>query len=232
MGGVSVERKATWNDCLIQVYEQLDREMALVGARVGGGFGHTSELDMKKYNEAMQSTDLDALTKWVNGIDVEHASFLFDDVWVAVLKGEYENVIPITMTWALKLKASGVVHARCNVRGFEQISHIHYDPDSKSSPVTTQAAVFMAFVLLMMHPTYVAQILDVKEAFLKGNFPSPDEVLLLEVPQGLRRVYDKLGDEMEHGMVPGNLSRRTRLCSAQKRSFRNGCRSRWASAYN
>jgi hypothetical protein len=137
MSGLSVEKRLTWNDCLIHVYEQLDQEMALVGAGVGGGFGHTSELDVKKYNQAMQSTDLEELTKWVKGIDEEHARFLFDDVWVAVLKGEYENVIPTIMTWALKLKASGVVRARCNVRGFEQIPHIHYDPDSKSSLVTT-----------------------------------------------------------------------------------------------
>ena len=128
MGGASVEQRTTWNDCLIQVYESLNQEMALVGAGVGGGFGHTRELDVKKYNEAMQSTDLDDLAKWVKGIDEEHARFLFDDVWVAVLKGDYENVIPITMTWALKLKASGVVRARCNVRGFEQIPQIHYDP--------------------------------------------------------------------------------------------------------
>jgi hypothetical protein len=81
MGGLSVERKATWNDCLIEVYEQVHREMALVGAGIGGGFGHTSELDVKKYNEALRSNDLDDLTKWVKGIDEEHARFLFDDVW-------------------------------------------------------------------------------------------------------------------------------------------------------
>jgi Reverse transcriptase (RNA-dependent DNA polymerase) len=92
--------------------------------------------------------------------------FLFDEVWVAVLKGDYANVIPITMTWALKQKASGVVRARCNVRGFEQIPHIHYDPDSKSSPVTKQAAVFIVFTLLMMNVDYGARILDVKGAFL------------------------------------------------------------------
>jgi hypothetical protein len=50
---------------------------------------------------------------------------------VAVLKGDYVDVIPITMIWALKQKASGIVRARCNVCGFEQIPHIHYDPDSK-----------------------------------------------------------------------------------------------------
>jgi hypothetical protein len=31
------------------------------------------------------------------------------------LKGDHQDVIPITMTWALKLKSNGVVRARCNV---------------------------------------------------------------------------------------------------------------------
>jgi Reverse transcriptase (RNA-dependent DNA polymerase) len=164
MGGISVDDgKTTWKDCLMQVYE-----FALVGAGIGGGFGHTSELDIKKYNEALKSNDLDELAKWVQGIEEEHARFLFDDVWIVVSKGDYADVIPITMTWALKQKASGVVRARCNVRGFEQIPHIHYDPDSKSSPVTTQAAVFIVFVLLTMKVDYVARVLNVKGAFLKG----------------------------------------------------------------
>jgi hypothetical protein len=83
MGGVSVdEEKTTWKDCLMQVYE-----FALVGAGIGGGFGHTSELDVKKYNKALKSNDLDELAKWVQGIEEEHARFLFDDVWIAVSKG-------------------------------------------------------------------------------------------------------------------------------------------------
>jgi hypothetical protein len=187
MGSISVDDgKTTWKDCLMQVYE-----FALVSAGIGGGFG------VKKYNEALKSNDLDELAKWVQGIEEEHARFLFDDVWIAVSKGDYMDVIPITMTWALKQKASGVVRVRCYVRGFEQIPHIHYDPDSKSSPVTTQAAVFTVFVLLMMNVAYVARIINVKGAFLKGRFSSPTKVLMLEVPQGFRWVYNKMGEEMD-----------------------------------
>jgi Reverse transcriptase (RNA-dependent DNA polymerase) len=222
MGGLSVDDdgKPKWKDCLMEVYEFAYQEMALVGAGIGGGFGHTSELDVKKYNEALRSNDLDELAKWVQGIDEEHARFLFDEVWVAVLKGDFANVIPITMTWALKQKVSGVVRARCNVRGFEQIPHIHYDPDSKSSPVTTQAAVFIVFVLLMMNVDYGARILDVKGAFLKGRFSSPDEVLLLEVPQGFRWVYDKLGEEMEMHKNAGQPMEREEVMIRTKEIFK------------
>jgi hypothetical protein len=70
------------------------------------------------------------------------------------------------------------------VRGFEQIPNVHYDPNSKSSPVTTQAAIFIAFTILMMNKCYVARVIDVKGAFLKGKFASEKEKLMLEVPQG------------------------------------------------
>jgi Reverse transcriptase (RNA-dependent DNA polymerase) len=190
--GVSIDEKLpNWKDCLVKVYET-----ALVGAGIGGGFNHSSELNVIKYNEAMWAKDLEELTKWIKGMDEEHARFLLNEVWVAVLKGNHKDIIPITMTWALKLKASGVVRARCNVRGFEQIPYVHYDPDSKSSPVTTQAAIFVSFVLMMMATNFVARIVDVKGAFLKGRFASNDEVLMLEVPQGFRWIYDKLGEIM------------------------------------
>jgi Reverse transcriptase (RNA-dependent DNA polymerase) len=58
--------------------------------------------------------------------------------------------------------------------------------------------------------------LDVKGAFLKGRFASPDEVLMLEVPQGFRWVYDKLGEEMEqryrasHPMTKEEVKERTK----------------------
>jgi hypothetical protein len=47
-----------------------------------------------------------------------------------------------------------------------------------------------------MSTNFVAQIVDVKGAFLKGRFASDDEVLMLEVPQGFRWIYDKLGNTM------------------------------------
>jgi hypothetical protein len=37
----------------------------------------------------------------------------------------------------------------------------------------------------------------VKGAFLKGKLNTKNEVLMLEVPQGFRWIYDRLGNEME-----------------------------------
>jgi hypothetical protein len=65
---------------------------------------------------------------------------------------------------------------------------VHYDPDSKLSPVTTQAVLFVAFTIMMMAGNFVARVIDIEGAFLKGKFASKDEVLLLEVPQGFKWV--------------------------------------------
>jgi Reverse transcriptase (RNA-dependent DNA polymerase) len=161
------EKGPDWKRCLVQAYEN-----ALVGAGISGGFNHSSELNVIKYNKAMQSNDLEELTKRIKGMDEEHARFLFNEVWNAVLRGDHQDVIPITMTRALKMKSNGIVRARCNVRGFEQIPNVHYDPDSQSSPVTTQAAIFIAFAIMMMATNVVARIVDVKGAFLKGKLAS------------------------------------------------------------
>jgi Reverse transcriptase (RNA-dependent DNA polymerase) len=199
MNALSVKKeieRPKWNDCLGELYDGI-YEKALVGAGIGGGFVHSSELNVKNYNKAMKSADMDELSKWIKGMDEEHAWFLFNEVWTAVLRENYKDVMPITMTWALKLKANGVVRARCNVRGFGQIPNVHYDPNSKSSPVTTQAAIFIAFTILMMNRRYVARVIDVKGAFLKGKFASEGKKLMLEVPQGFCWIYSKLGDEVE-----------------------------------
>jgi type II secretory pathway component PulJ len=112
-----VDRKIPdWKDFLIKIHKT-----ALVSASIGGGFNHSSELNVIKYNQAMQANDLEELTRWIKGMDKEHTRFLFNEVWVAVLKGDHKDVIPKAMAWALKLKANGVVRARCNVHGFEQI---------------------------------------------------------------------------------------------------------------
>jgi Reverse transcriptase (RNA-dependent DNA polymerase) len=94
--------------------------------------------------------------------------------------------------------------ARCNVCRFEQIPHMHYDPDSKLSPMTTPSSAICGFHYNDNGRKFVAWVIDVKGAFLKGKFASKDEVLLLEVPQGFKWVYDKVGEEMERTQVNDN----------------------------
>jgi hypothetical protein len=71
----------------------------------------------------------------------------------------------------------------------------------------------------MMNVDYGARILDVKGAFLKGRFSSPDKVLLLEVPQGFRWVYDKLGKEMEKRNNVGQTMAKEEVMKRTKEIF-------------
>ena len=179
-------------------------EQALVGAGIGGGFNHTSQLTAKKYNETMKEDDVD---EWIEGHDAEHERMLQNKVWRARLREDVPNERPITTTWADKLKASGVKRCRVNVRGFEQIAGIHYDPDSKSSPVVNMTSIrivltIMAATLIWNKATgeyerYEAQIQDVKGAFLKGRFTDDEKPIFIEVPQGFQPVYLQLAEEME-----------------------------------
>jgi hypothetical protein len=43
------------------------QEIMMVGAGIGSGFKHSSELNVIKYNQAMRSNNLDELTKWIKG---------------------------------------------------------------------------------------------------------------------------------------------------------------------
>jgi hypothetical protein len=60
----------------------------------------------------------------------------------------------------------------------------------------------------------------VKGAFLKGKFSSSDEVLLLEVPQGFRWVYNKLGDEMEMKQKAGDDMQHEAVMERAKEIFK------------
>ncbi|MFO0523114.1 MAG: hypothetical protein ACK515_22215, partial [bacterium] len=100
-------------------------ELGCVGAGVGGGFEHTSELHVMKYDEAMASIDA---AKWAKAVEEEHDRMVENQVWKAM---PMEDVPPgakiLTSTWAMKKKSNGKFRARLNCRGYEQVPGIHYD---------------------------------------------------------------------------------------------------------
>jgi hypothetical protein len=69
MNALSVEKEIEapkWNDCMVELFDSI-YEKALVGTGIGGGFVHSSELNVKNYDKAMQSKDMDDLLKWIKG---------------------------------------------------------------------------------------------------------------------------------------------------------------------
>jgi hypothetical protein len=159
-------------------------EIMTVGAGIGGGFTHTSELRPMKYNEAMSKDPVG----WNKAVDQEHTRFVSHKVWQAILrKFVPKNAKILSSTWAMKQKADGTLRARLNARGYEQKEGEHYKEDGISSPVVNEASIFMILILILMVRMY-CEINDVKGAFLNGLF-SGGEKLYMEVPQGFEKYY-------------------------------------------
>jgi hypothetical protein len=161
-------------------------EIMTVGAGIGGGFSHTSDLIPMKYEEAMQKDP----TGWSESVDKEHQRMVEHKVFMPVKKSNLpENAKILTSTWAMKLKADGTKRARINARGFEQRPGEHYAEDGISSPVVNEASIFLILILIIMTRMHV-ELNDVKGAFLNGLF-SKGEKLYMHVPQGFEKFYPR-----------------------------------------
>ena len=167
-------------------YERL-AELGCVGAGLGGGFENTNELHVMKYKEAMKTGDRKL---WQKAVAEEHERMVKHDVFKAVKKKDLPPKAKVlTTTWAMKKKSNGKYRARLNARGFEQINGLHYDEDTKSSPVVSEATILIVLVLMLL-AGWVGHIVDVNGAFLIGKF-EPQHKMYMEVAEGFESYYGK-----------------------------------------
>jgi hypothetical protein len=111
-----------------------------------------------------------------------------NQVWRAVPKKDVpKNAKVMSSTWAMKKKSYGTYRARLNSRGYEQVYVIHYESSNISSPVTNDAIISIITVLMIIFK-WSAQLVDVKGAFLCGNFKDGEEIFM-EVPEGFEEFY-------------------------------------------
>lgn len=165
-------------------YERLV-EFGLVGAGIGGGFHNTQELHVLKFNEAMQSKDKE---HWKNSVDEEHQRFVQHKAFQQVKKKDLPPKAKIlSSTWAMKKKSNGKYRARLNARGFEQVDGVHYDEDTKSSPVVSDPTILIVLVLMLL-AGWSGHIVDVNGAFLNGRF-EPQHRIYMDVPRGFEKFY-------------------------------------------
>jgi hypothetical protein len=165
--------------------KEVPYDTAFVGMGIGGGFSSTQELHVLNYPEAMACPDKQ---KWLGAIDEEHERMLKHQVFEAVkIKDLPVGTKAIDSTWAMKKKANGTYRARLAARGFKQVEGVHYDPDSKSSPVVCDSSVRVMFVLATM-AQWPIHVVDVKGAFLHGEFQDGEEIYM-KVPQGFEQYY-------------------------------------------
>ena len=161
-------------------------EVALIGAGVGGGISHTSQLKVMNYKKAMRSPDAE---EWRKEIRNEKARFDKYNALTAVPRDSLpKGAKVLTTTWAMKQKANGTRRGRLNARGYEQVDGSHYASDSIAAPVTNPITVRIVLMLYCMNRTWTSAIIDVEGAFLQGRFANGEE-LYIEVPDGFHEWY-------------------------------------------
>eukprot|EP00956_Cyclotella_meneghiniana_P027101 scaffold60046_cov24-Cyclotella_meneghiniana.AAC.3 len=88
----------------------------------------------------------------------------------------------------MKRKVNGARRARLNARGFKQIPGQHYEEDNISSPVTNTVSIRVSFTLAAM-ARLAGRVVDVKGAFLLGEFGPDDPVIYMKIPEGMTKHY-------------------------------------------
>jgi hypothetical protein len=142
-------------------------ETALIGAGVGGGVRHTSELKVLNYKKAMRSPDAD---EWQKEVRNEKARFDKYNALTAPRSLLPKGAKVLTTTWAKKQKSNGTKRGRLNTRGYKQVDGSHYASDSIAMPVTKPITVRIVLMLYCMNRGWTSAIIDVDGAFLQGLF--------------------------------------------------------------
>lgn len=183
---VYAEVLAAVSDREFEEYE-IFPEFACVGASMlGGGIQNTDQLKQYKYDEAIRVLGREPT---LAAVKEEHERMIKMKVWKRVKKKDIpDDAIVLSTTWAIKLKASGVIRARMVARGFEQIDGMHYDSTSIAAPVTSWVTIRIVMILTLMQGG-VLKLQDVKGAFLLGQFEDGEE-MYIEIPQGFEQYYD------------------------------------------
>ena len=172
----------------------IEEGVICVGAGIGGGYTSTTELKPMKFKEAMKSRDRG---EWKKAVEEEHNNMKKYNVWTPVPIKDVPSVpikdVPsdakiLTSTWAMKKKANGTFRARCNARGYEEVDGVHYDGTSIAAPVINELSARILIVMMLM-ANWVGHVLDVKRAFLRGEFEPNQPPIYIKVPEGFEEFY-------------------------------------------
>ena len=161
------------------------RECALVGAGLGGGIQNTRELHVLTYEEAINGPERD---QWLESIEKEYQRMIDNGVFIPCDPVEVPADAKIlSNVWAMKKKASGAFRARLNARGYEQVDGEHYDSHATFAPVASEMTIMIIFVLIIL-ANWVVHVMDVKGAFLLGDFEK-DRKMWMTIPKGMESKY-------------------------------------------
>ena len=167
-------------------------DLACVGAGIGGGFQNTHELRVMKYNEALL---LDDKKNWMKAVEEEYQCMVKSNVFKVVDRRDLPDgaTVLLSSTWAMKKKSNGTYRARLNARGFEQKDDgEHFNSSNPAAPVTNAVSVRI-FMVIMLMARWATYMLDVKGAFLLGEFEDGEKIFM-DVPQGFEKYYEQYGN--------------------------------------
>jgi hypothetical protein len=101
---------------------------------------------------------------------------MIEDNWVPrKAKSLTINAKILAKTWAMKKKANGQYRSRITARGFLQEYRIHYFSHSMAAPVANELTIKILLTLLTL-ANWKARVMDVKEAFFKGQFSHGEDL--------------------------------------------------------
>ncbi len=181
---------------LLAMHSMQCTEIANVGAGEGGGFKNTKELRVMNYKEAISGPDG---KRWKDEVENEYQQMLANKVLKVVLRKDLPPCRKlIDSVWAMKKKSNGTLRGHMNARGFKQVEGQHYDSTTISSPVTNSATIRIMLMLMIM-ADMLAHVMDVKGAFLHGEFED-GEVIHMKVPQGFEKHFPEGSEKCLYGL--------------------------------
>jgi hypothetical protein len=93
----------------------------------------------------------------------------------------------INSVWAMKKKRNGMLCGQMNARGFKQVERQYYNDMAISSPVTNSATIRIVLTLMVM-ASMLAHVVDVKGAFLHGEFED-GEIIHIKFSSASRSIF-------------------------------------------
>ena len=125
---------------------------------------------------------------WQAEVENEYQRMVANKVFEVVLRNDLQaGTKIIDSVWAMKKKSNGTLRGRMNARGFKQVEGQHYDGTTISSPVTNSATTRIVLTLMIM-ANMLAHVVDVKGAFLHGEFEDR-EIIHMKIPQGFEKHF-------------------------------------------
>ncbi len=82
------------------------------------------------------------------------------------------------------------LRGRLNTQGFKQVEGQHYDGTSIHAPLINVTTTRIVLTLMLL-AGWVGTVVDVKGAFLHGEFHNGKEIYM-KVPQGWKRYYSNM----------------------------------------